>query len=133
MTDDTSVTKTGVARDRRVILSTLWIFAVLNYLYADVFSVFFDAEALEITQAFGAGAVLAFSVLMETAIVMVLLSRILPYRANRLANIIAGVIHTVAVALSTFVGTPAPYYAFFAVIEIACTIFIIWYAWKWRE
>ena len=133
MTDDTSVTKTHVARDRRVILSTLWIFAVLNYLYADVFSVFFDAEALEITQAFEAGAVLAFSVLMETAIVMVLLARVLPYRANRVANILAGIVHTLAVAFSTFVGTPAPYYAFFAVIEIACTVFIIWYAWTWRR
>ena len=94
---------------------------------------FFDAEALEMTQAFEAGAVLAFSVLMETAIVMVLLARVLPYRANRVANILAGVIHTLAVALSTFVGTPAPYYAFFAVIEIACTVFIIWYAFTWRQ
>jgi len=133
MADNTSVKKTHMALDRKMVLSTLWIFALLNYLYADVFSVFFDAEALEITQAFGAGAVLAFSVLMETAIVMVLLSRVLPYRANRLANILAGVVHTLAVAFSTFVGTPAPYYAFFAVIEIACTVFIIWYAWTWRQ
>ena len=133
MADNTSVKKTHTALDRKMVLSTLWIFALLNYLYADVFSVFFDAEALEITQAFGAGAVLAFSVLMETAIVMVLLSRVLPYRANRLANILAGVVHTLAVAFSTFVGTPAPYYAFFAVIEIACTVFIIWYAWTWRQ
>ncbi|MFC2009105.1 DUF6326 family protein [Chloroflexota bacterium] len=133
MTDDTSVSKTHVSRDRRVIISTLWIFATLNYIYADVFTVFFEADALEATLGFGAGAVLAFAVLMETAIVMVLLSRVLAYRANRVANIIAGVIHTVAVAASTFVGTPAPFYAFFAVIEIACTVFIIWYAWTWRR
>ena len=133
MTDDSSVTKTHVTRDRRVILSTLWIFAVLNYIYADVFTVFFDPNALEATLAFGEGAVLAFSVLMETAIVMVLLSRVLRYGANRWANIIAGVVNTVAVAVSTFVDTPAPYYAFFAIIEIACTVFIIWYAWTWRR
>jgi len=49
MADNTSVKKTHMALDRKMVLSTLWIFALLNYLYADVFSVFFDAEALEIT------------------------------------------------------------------------------------
>jgi hypothetical protein len=32
-----------------------------------------------------------------------------------------------------FVGVPAPYYAFFSAIEIATTVLIVWYAWKWRE
>ena len=30
---------------RKMILSTLWIFAILNYLYADVFTVFFNPAA----------------------------------------------------------------------------------------
>ena len=46
-----------------------------------------------------AGAVLGFAVLMETAIAMVLLSRVLKYGANRWANIIVGIIHTAAVFL----------------------------------
>jgi hypothetical protein len=52
---------------------------------------------------------------METAIAMILLCRILKYRANRWANIVAGIIHTVAVILSLFVGgTMSPsYYVFF--------------------
>lgn len=133
MTDDSSVKKTHVTRDRRVILSTLWIFATLNYVYADVFMAFFEPHALEETLAFSEGAVVAFAVLMETAIAMVLLSRVLKYGANRWANIVAGVVHTVAVAVSLFEDTPAPFYAFFAVIEIACTLFIVWYAWKWRR
>ncbi len=82
---------------------------------------------------FAEGLVLGFAVLMETAIAMVLLSRVLKYRANRWANIIAGIIHTAAVFLSLFVGTPALYYIFFATIEIACTLFIVWYAWKWPK
>jgi hypothetical protein len=68
---------------------------------------------------------------METAIAMVLLSRILRYRANSWANIVVGVIHTVAVFASMFVGTPDPYYLFFGTNEIACTLFIVWYAWTW--
>ncbi len=64
---------------------------------------------------------------------MVLLSRVLKYRANRWANIIVGAINTVAVLASFLVATPALYYAFFATIEIATTLTIIWYAWAWRN
>lgn len=121
-------------KDRKVILSMLWIFAMFNYLYADVFSLFFDPvaqqEALAVTQGSGL-AVLAFAVLMETAMSMVLLSRVLKYGANRWANILVGALHTALVAWSAIGETPAPFYVFFATIEIACTLFIIWYAWTW--
>ena len=123
--------------DRKVILSTLWIFALFNYMYADILTLMDPTVlkemitgtvgGLEMTQGFLLGA----AILMETAIVMVVLSRVLKYRANRWANIISGIIHTAAVFLSLFVGTPAMYYTFFATIEIACTLLIVWYAWKW--
>jgi len=125
--------------DKKILLSTLWIFAMFNYLYADVTGLhnsFILKElltgsvgGLEITQGF----LLMGAILMETAIAMVLLSRILKYRANRLANIIVGVIHTLAVSASMFVGTPEMYYIFFATIEIITTLFIIGIAWKWKE
>lgn len=121
-------------KDRKVILSTLWIFAVLNYLYADVFSLFFNPTAQQEALAITAGsgfAVLVFAVLLETAMAMVLLSRVLKYGANRWANILAGVLHTLLVAWSLTGEAPEPFYAFFATIEIACTLFIVWYAWKW--
>ena len=132
----------GGMKDRRVILSTLWVFAMFNYLYADVFSLFFNpvlqkagwnefqagyAGGIRITQGF----VLGVAVLMETAIAMVLLSRVLKYAANRWANIISGVLHTASVAWSLSSDTPTLAYAFFATIEMACTLFIVWYAWKW--
>jgi hypothetical protein len=119
-------------KDRKVILSTLWIFAMFNYLYADVFSLYFNPGAQEESLAFAPFAVV-FAVLMETAIAMVLLSRILKYGANRWANIVVGVLHTASVAWSLFGETPQLFYAFFAAIEIACTLFIIWYAWTWRN
>lgn len=129
-----AISKTAGKIDAKILLSTLWIFAVLNYIYADVFGLFFTPGAQEETTAMPAGAALGFAVLMETAIAMVLLSRLLKYRANRWANIIVGVIHTAAVLLSAVTGTPpAPYYVFFATVEIACTLVIIWYAWKWRS
>ena len=120
-------------KDRKVILSTLWIFALFNYIYADVFSLFFNPEALGETMTMTEGSVLGFAVLMETSIAMVLLSRVLKYRANRWANIIIGIINTAVVAWTLSGETPAPFYIFFASIEIACTLFIVWYAWKWRK
>ena len=132
-------------KDRKVILSTLWIFALFNYIYADISSlteVVFIPGMLEklMTESVGGpiqitqGLLLAGAVLMETAIAMVLLSRVLKYRANRWANIIVGAIHTAAVLLSmVFGGVPPPYYLFLITIEVACTLFIIWYAWTWRK
>ena len=123
---------TAVIKDRQMRLSALWIFATLNYIYADVFTLFFSPGAQKATATMTAGAVLGFAVLMETAMAMVLLSRLLKYGANRWANIIVGAIHTAAVFFSLFSGTPpAPFYVFFAAVEIVCTLVIIWYAWKW--
>jgi len=132
-------------RDRKRMLSLLWIFAMFNYVYADILILYFNASlqptawkqfqsgqvgSIHITQGF----VLVGAILMETAIAMVLLARVLPYRANRWANIIVGVIQTAEVGWSL---TGPVYwnlfYVFFSAIEIACTLFIIWYAWTWRQ
>jgi hypothetical protein len=129
-----TINTTSPVIDRKTVLSTLWIFAMLNYLYADVFTLFFKSGAQETTFAMPAGAVLMFAVLMETAIAMVLVSRLLPYGVNRWANIVAGVIHTALATWATFGdAAPAPHAVFFATIEAACTLFIIWYAWTWRS
>jgi MFS family permease len=120
-------------------LSTLWIFVTLNYLYCDILGLM-DAESLkgflagnvggmDITQGFLLGA----SVLMEIPMSMVLLSRLLPYRANRWANIIAGTIMTIVQFGSLFAGSsPTAYYLFFSAVEISCTVGIVWYAWRSR-
>ena len=125
--------------DRKVILSTLWIFVMLNYLYCDVLGlidpvlltqyVTGNVNALEINENF----LFAGAIMMEIPIAMVLLSRILNYRVNRWANIIAGSFKTIVMILTMFVGTPTMYYLFFGIIEIATTSFIVWYAWKWPK
>ncbi len=134
---NTSEKTTGM-KDMRVKLSTLWIFVVLNYLYCDVINLTNPVTLKELMTGTGPiqmtqGFLLGAAVLMEIPIAMVLMSRVLKYKANRLANIIAGVIMTAVQILSLFVGTPTIYYVFFSIIEIACTLFIIWYAWRWRK
>jgi hypothetical protein len=139
-TADSSAGTTIEMKRTKVLLSTLWIFAVFNYLYADVITLM-DSEMLKMimTGQVGSmrmtrGLLFGAAVLIETAIAMVLLSRVLKYSLNRWVNIIVGAIHTAAVALSVLAGggTPALYYVFFATIEVACTLFIMWYAWRWK-
>jgi hypothetical protein len=123
--------------DMKEKLSLLWIFATFNYAYADLVSLFDpslmmdvaggSAGAIEMTQT----TLFVGAIIMEIAIAMVLLSRILDYRVNRFANIISGGLKTVIIAGSMFVGTPTLYYSFFAIIEIVTTSIIVWYAWKW--
>ena len=115
----------------KVLLSTLWLFAMLTYTYGDVVTLMDPVKhgSIELTEGF----LLFGSILMMIPISMVLLSRILKYRANRWANIIAGAFMTAFLTVTLFVAVPTTYYAFFSAIEIACTLFIAWYAWKWRN
>ena len=69
--------------DKKVLLSTLWIFAILNYLYCDIMGIMDvnllkqylagNVNGMEMNENF----LLASAILMEIPIVMVLLSRIL--------------------------------------------------------
>jgi MFS family permease len=126
-----SIKKTTGMKDKKGMLSTLWLFATLNYLYCDVVTLMDPVKhgSIQLTQGFLLGA----AILVEIPIAMVLLSRILKYRANRWANIIAGIIMTAVQTLTLFVAVPTLYYVFFSAIEIACTAFIVWYAWRWSN
>lgn len=133
------INEKAVTMDRKGLLSIIWIFAAFNYLYCDVVSLMNSellrqyltgkVNGMEFTQGFLLGA----AILVEIPIAMVLLSRVLKYRVNRWANIIAGVIMTLVQIGSLFAGTPAMYYVFFSVLEIASTALIVWFAWNWRH
>jgi hypothetical protein len=126
--------------DTKERLSLFWIFALLNYLYADVVALFAIVGSPNLADAphLPPRALLGSAVLMEIPIAMIVACRLLPFGANRLANIIAGAILTLVSGFLTFVPplvgarTPAlPEYLFFATIETVCTSVIIWQAWTW--
>ena len=120
-------------------LSVLWIFALLNYLYADVIALFAIAGSRNSFEPLPPWALMGSAVLMEIPIAMIVACRLLPFRANRLANIIAGSIVTLVNGFLTFIppliglGRPPalPEYLFFGTIETVCTSVIIWQAWTW--
>lgn len=127
--------------DRKVGLSTLWIFVLLNFLYADVvalFDIVYNGKGVAGSIQFTPGLLLGVSILLEIPMAMVVLSRVLKYKANRWTNIISGSVYTVVTLLTQFIlpilnRTTTNYYIFFGVIEILSTSFIIWYAWTWPE
>jgi len=127
--------------DTKERLSVPWIFALLNYLYADVLALFAIAGSRNSFKPLAPWALMGSAVLMEIPIAMILACRLLRFRANRLANIIAGGIVTLVNGFLTFVlpftngafREPIfPAYVFFATIETVCTSIIIWRAWAWR-
>jgi uncharacterized protein DUF6326 len=128
-------------QDTKDQLSVLWIFALLNYLYADVVALFDIAGSQHSFEPLPQWALMGSAVLMEIPIAMILACRLLPFKANRLANVIAGGIMTFVNAFLTFVmpvvtgnRPPAyPEYMFFASIETVCTLVIIWQAWNWSS
>ncbi|MBC8556007.1 MAG: hypothetical protein H8D23_40860 [Candidatus Brocadiales bacterium] len=122
--------------DIKTKLSTLWIFVMLNMIMADIVG-FMNPGSLEAIMTGSAASfpitqeiMLVFSILLEIPIAMVFLSRVLKYRANRWANIIASVI-TILFVIGG--GSTDLSYIFFATIEVVSMLFIVWYAWKWTE
>jgi hypothetical protein len=86
-------------------------------------------NGLDVTQGFLFGA----AVLVEIPMAMVLLSRLLAPTASRWANLVAGAVMTVVQFATLFIGeAPTVYYAFFSLVEIACTVYIVRTAWTWR-
>ena len=130
---NTSKESTGIP-DMKVRLSTLWIFVMFNMLAADILG-FMMPEFLDVLKTGQAGGIritpgflLVAAIMMEIPIAMIVLSRVLTYRVNRLANIIAGV---VTILFVTVGGSTNPHYIFLASMEVIIMLLIIWYAWKW--
>lgn len=128
-------------KDMKSLLPWLWVFMLVNYLYCDVVSLFDPAVmkdelagraaagAFQITPEF----LLASAVLMEIPMAMILLSRILPHRANRWANVIAAAFMAVVQLGSLGAGTPATYYLFFSLVEVATLGLIAVLALRWTD
>ena len=127
--------KKTASMDIRKKISILWIVVMINMIYADIFSFMLPGylndimtgnTPIKITQEI----MLVFAIILEIPIAMIFLSRVLKYRANRWANIIASVITIIFVIGG---GSAYLHYYFFATIEVVIMLLIIRYAWKWTE
>ncbi|TFH03396.1 MAG: hypothetical protein E4H14_16740 [Candidatus Thorarchaeota archaeon] len=121
------------SEDVKTKISTLWIFIMINMLAADIYGFMLPGALQEIidnTLGITAEFLLIPAVMIEVPIAMIFLSRVLKYKQNRLANIIA-------VAINLFfvlgLGPSTIVYYFFVALEVVAMLLIVWLAWKWPK
>ena len=128
--------KTTGKIDTKVLLSTLWIVVMINMAYADILGLNIPGTLEEVAKtSVSTGTtipqlMLGGAIMLEIPIAMILLSRVLKYKVNRWANIIASVI-----TIAYVVGGRAsyPHYTFIATVEVVCMLLVVWLAWKWTN
>ena len=133
--------KTAEMNYTKILLVLLWIFYSVNFMYADQLSSLVPGVLEETMTGYVAdgtvqitpGFLLGTAIIWEIPFLMIVLSWVLKYKANRWANIIAGTIMAVIQIGSLFMGTPALYYIFYSIVNIACMSLIVWNAWKWSN
>lgn len=126
-------------RNKRNVYSSMWAFASLNYLYADLVGLM-DANVLSQYQS---GVVNGVAItpnfltvaagFMQIPIANVFLPHLIKNdKALRWVQIASGTIMTLVQSGTLFMGKPTPYYALFSAFEIAATTFITIDAIKWK-
>ena len=128
-------------KDTRILLTLLWIFFSVNFVFCDLRTYMEPGVLQEIMTGYVAGGdvqitqgfLLVTAMIWEIPFVMIVLSWVLKYRANRWANIIVGTTMAVLQISSFFIGTPTLQYMFYSTLEIASMLLIVWNAWKWSN
>lgn len=113
-------------------LSTLWVVVLFNMIYADIFSIIIalvDKNTLQIPTDVKLMMAIA-AVVTNIPILMILLSRILPFKWNKLLNIISAFISVVYIIAG---GSVEPHYFIIASFETGLLITIIVLAWRWKR
>jgi len=121
----------------RTVLSTLWVFVLLNLFAKDIHELGRPGMLQQIMTGVVDGVtiteelMLLGGVMFEIPILMVLLSQLLPYRINRWANIGAGPLTILIEVYSNL--DPDLDNVFFLVIKLLALLGVVWVAWKWKE
>lgn len=131
-------------QDRKIelpmLLSKLWIFLSLNYILSDLLSnmemsvikglLEGNIGGIPMTQGF----LLLAGISLEIPFIMVVLSVILPYKANRRINMGAASLMIIYQLASFFIGSDITlHYMFFSAIEILGNFLILVLAVRWKK
>jgi len=123
-----------------VLLSKLWVFLSLNYIFCDVLTnmemsvlrMLFEGNiaGIPMTQGF----ILFAGISLEIPFLMILLATILPYKANRMTNIAVAILMILYQLGSFFFGSDITlHYMFFSVVEILGNMAILVLAFRWKQ
>ena len=122
------------------LLSKMWVFLSLNYILCDLLSNM-EMSVLKMLLEGNVGGVamteemlLFAGVSLEIPFLMVLLSTILPYKANRITNVVAASFMIIYQLGSFFFGSEVTlHYVFFSSVEILANAAILLIALKWKQ
>jgi len=118
--------------DIRIKLSTLWIVVMIYMIFADIFSILLelDQKGTLGEMPVDAKTMMAIAaILTSIPVLMIYFARILPYKSNRLLNIIAG-IFTILYVIGG--GVLLPHYLIVGGIEVVVLVVIVVKSWKWK-
>lgn len=120
--------------ETRVVLSGLWVAAMLTYLWGDVLRIIAgDTEFGKLGDTTPTQAVwLGIAALMLIPILMVVLNLTVPYAVIRWANIIVAVVFLLF-NLVTLPSYPPAYDKFLLIVSLVFNGLTVWYAWNWVE
>ena len=125
--------------NRKSLLSLLWIFLTVNYIFCDVMTLHLasyleaflsgDVGGMKITEEF----LLVFAIILQIPMIMIVLSRFLTFTLNKYLNIVAGIITTSVQGFTVIMGGNTLHYMFFSIFEICTGLFIIYLAVTWKQ
>lgn len=119
-------------------LAGLWASVMFCYVYSDLISFYIPGRMEDVAQGdLGPLGVASHPMLVGIAAVMAIPSLMvalclwLPYKINRIANLVLGTVYTLMIAATMF--TAPPHYVLLGSIEIALTGYIAFFAWRWAQ
>jgi hypothetical protein len=123
----------------KVKLALLWVALMFFYIYNDIFSLWQPGHVAELVEGQLEGVQFTQLILFGGAILMafpsfmVLMSLTLKARANRLVNIVIGILHILVLIGTQFVGEGETWYYWrlYELLEVMFLVLIIRTAWKW--
>jgi Family of unknown function (DUF6326) len=120
----------------RLKISGLWIAMLFLFAYGDIFGLFVPGHidemrggkisGIEITQTF----LIAASVYVAIASLMIFLTLVLRPTVSRWANIVLPILYIVSI-IASVIGESWVYFWFLSIAEGVLLLLIIWYGWRW--
>ena len=125
--------------DIKIRLSLLWVVLMFCYTYADILGFYAPGNLQELMSGEIAGIqmtqglLLGSAALMAIPTAMIFVSLTVKAKANRLANMIVGIIYMGVLGSTFLTGRNPAYYVFYATGKALLLALIVWQAWKWPQ
>jgi hypothetical protein len=129
----------NVKIDVKFKLAALWIALMFLYTYADILGFYAPGNIEELISGEIAGIRMTQELLLGSAILMVIpsamvfLSLSLQAKANRLVNIIVGIVYIIVLGGTFLTGRNPAYYILFGLLKAVLLAMIVWHSWKWPK